>query len=170
MMDSSAFDIFSWKMLYGDPHTALVAPASIVLTRSVAEKFFGKQFGHLFLFFSCLSIFIACLGLFGLSVFMAQQRIKEIGIRKVLGSSQKSIVFLLSKDFVKLICIALLISVPICWWVMADWLQGFAYRIPIGPLVFLESGVIALGIALATMTWQSLRAAMANPIRSLRNE
>lgn len=129
-----------------------------------------RQFGNLFSLFSCLSIFIACMGLFGLSTFMAQQRIKEIGIRKVLGSSQTGIVMLLSKDFIKLIVIALLISVPLCWWVMHHWLQGFAYRIHIGPVVFLESGLIALAIALATMTWQSLRAAMANPVRSLRSE
>lgn len=129
-----------------------------------------RQFGNLFTLFSCLSIFIACMGLFGLSTFMAQQRIKEIGIRKVLGSSQTGIVMLLSKDFIKLIVIALLISVPLCWWVMHHWLQGFAYRIHIGPVVFLESGLIALAIALATMTWQSLRAAMANPVRSLRSE
>jgi putative ABC transport system permease protein len=129
-----------------------------------------QQFGQLFTFFSCLSIFIACLGLFGLSTFMAQQRVKEIGIRKVLGSSPTSIIMLLSKDFIKLVCIAILISVPVCWWVMNDWLKGFAYRIEIGPAVFLESGCIALAIALATMTWQSLRAAVANPVRSLRSE
>jgi putative ABC transport system permease protein len=129
-----------------------------------------QQFGQLFTFFSCLSIFIACLGLFGLSTFIAQQRIKEIGIRKVLGSSQTGIILLLSKDFVKLVSIAILIAVPLCWWVMSDWLRGFAYRIPIGPTVFLESGMIALSIALATVTGQALRAAMANPVRSLRNE
>jgi putative ABC transport system permease protein len=129
-----------------------------------------QQFGQLFTFFSCLSIFIACLGLFGLSTFMAQQRIKEIGIRKVLGSSQTAIIVLLSRDFVKLVCLAVIISVPLCWWIMNDWLRGFAYRIPIGATVFIESGLIALAIALATMTWQSLRAATANPVRSLRNE
>jgi putative ABC transport system permease protein len=129
-----------------------------------------QQFGQLFTFFSCLSICIACLGLFGLSTFIAQQRVKEIGIRKVLGSSPTSIIMLLSKDFIKLVCIAILISVPLCWWVMNDWLKGFAYRIQIGPAVFLESGCIALAIALATMTWQSLRAAIANPVRSLRSE
>ncbi len=129
-----------------------------------------QQFGQLFSFFSCLSIFIACLGLFGLSTFMAQERVKEIGIRKVLGSSQTGIVMLLSKDFIRLVSIAIVISVPLCWWVMNDWLQVFAYRIQIGPVVFLEAGGIALAIALATMTWQSLRAAIANPVRSLRNE
>ena len=141
------------------------------LDESFAEQYkTDLQFGQLFTFFSCLSILIACLGLFGLSSFMAQQRVKEIGIRKVLGSSQSGIVMLLSKEFIKLVGVAILISVPVCWWVMNDWLQGFAYRIRIGPLVFLESGLIALGIALATMTWQSLRAAMANPVRSLRSE
>jgi putative ABC transport system permease protein len=141
------------------------------LDQSFSDQYKADQdFGQLFTFFSCLSIFIACLGLFGLSTFMAQQRVKEIGIRKVLGSSQRSIVMLLSKDFIRLVRIAIIISVPLCWWVMNDWLQGFAYRIRIGPAVFLEAGGIALAIALATMTWQSLRAAIANPVRSLRNE
>ena len=141
------------------------------LDQSFGEQYQAdQQFGNLFTFFSCLSIFIACLGLFGLSSFMAQQRVKEIGIRKVLGSTPASIVMLLSKDFIKLVTIAILISVPLCWWVMNDWLRGFAYRIRISPIIFLESGLIALSIALATMTWQSLRAAMANPVRSLRNE
>ncbi|HXD76690.1 MAG TPA: ABC transporter permease [Puia sp.] len=129
-----------------------------------------EQFGNLFTFFSFLSIFIACLGLFGLSTFMAQQRVKEIGIRKVLGSSRSGIILLLSRDFVRLVVVAILIAVPLCWWVMSDWLQGFAYRVRIGPLVFLESGLISLAIALATMTWQSIRAATANPVRSLRSE
>lgn len=129
-----------------------------------------QHFGELFTLFSCLSIFIACLGLFGLSTFMAQQRVKEIGIRKVLGSSPARIVFLLCKDFVKLVAVAILISVPICWWVMNDWLQAFAYRVRIGPMIFLESGLIALAIAVATMTWQSVRASASNPVHSLRSE
>ena len=141
------------------------------LDQSFSEQYqTDQQFGQLFTFFSFLSILIACLGLFGLSTFMAQQRIKEIGIRKVLGASRPGIVALLSKEFVRLVIIAIAISVPLCWWVMHSWLQGFAYRIPIGPLVFMESGLIALAIALATMTWQSLRAATINPVRSLRNE
>ena len=141
------------------------------LDQSFNEQYAAdQQFGNLFTFFSCLSIFIACMGLFGLSTFMAQQRIKEVGIRKVLGSSSTEIVLLLSRDFIKLVFIAILISVPLCWWVMHDWLQGFAYRITIGPVIFLESGLIALAIALATMTWQSVRAASANPVRSLRSE
>jgi len=128
------------------------------------------NFGQLFTFFSCLAICIACLGLFGLSTFMAQQRVKEIGIRKVLGSSVSGIVMLLSKDFIKLIFVAIVIAIPLCWWAMNKWLQGFAYRITIGPVVFIEAGTIALAIALATMAWQSVKAAVGNPIESLRNE
>jgi putative ABC transport system permease protein len=141
------------------------------LDQSFNEQYLAdQQFGQLFTFFSCLSIFIACLGLFGLSTFIAQQRVKEIGIRKVLGSSLGRIIVLLSKDFIKLVSIAIVISVPLCWWVMENWLQGFAYRVHIGAAVFIESGLIALAIALATMTWQSLQAAMGNPIHSLRND
>ena len=117
-----------------------------------------------------LAIGIACLGLFGLSTFMAQQRVKEIGIRKVLGSSVMGIMMLLSKDFMKLISIAIAVAVPICWWAMNRWLEGFAYRISIGPVIFLEAGLIAMMIALLTISWQSLKAAMANPVQSLRNE
>lgn len=129
-----------------------------------------QHFGQLFTFFSCLAICIACLGLFGLSTFMAQQRVKEIGVRKVLGSSVSGIVLLLSKDFIKLILISIVIAIPLCWWAMTQWLHGFAYRITIGPVVFIEAGMIALGIALATMAWQSVKAGMSNPITSLRNE
>ena len=129
-----------------------------------------QHFGQLFTFFSCLAICIACLGLFGLSTFMAQQRTKEIGIRKVLGSSVSGIVMLLSKDFIKLILISIIIAIPLCWWAMNKWLQGFAYRITIGPVVFIEAGMIALGVALATIVWQSLKAATGNPVQSMRNE
>ncbi|HEY4154326.1 MAG TPA: FtsX-like permease family protein, partial [Puia sp.] len=110
------------------------------------------------------------LGLFGLSTFMAQQRVKEIGVRKVLGASVSGIVLLLSKDFIKLILMAVVIAVPLCWWAMNQWLQGFAYRITIGPVVFLEAGMVSLSIALATMAWRSVKAALNNPVNSLRNE
>ena len=129
-----------------------------------------RHFGQLFTLFAMLAIGIACLGLFGLSTFMAQQRVKEIGIRKVLGSSVMGIMMLLSKDFMKLIFIAIAVAVPICWWAMNRWLEGFAYRISIGPVIFLEAGLIAMMIALLTISWQSLKAAMANPVQSLRNE
>ncbi len=129
-----------------------------------------QHFGELFTFFSYLAICIACLGLFGLTTFMAQQRVKEIGVRKVLGSSISGIVLLLSKDFIKLILIAIVIATPLCLWAMNQWLQGFAYRITIGPLVFVEAGMISLTIALLTMAWQSVKAARSNPVNSLRNE
>jgi putative ABC transport system permease protein len=140
------------------------------LDDSFNEQYQADQhFAQLFTFFSCLAICIACLGLFGLSTFIAQQRVKEIGIRKVLGSSVSGIAVLLSKDFIKLILVAIVIAVPLCWWAMNKWLQGFAYRINIGPAIFIEAGTITLGIALVTMTWQSVTAALGNPIHSLRN-
>jgi len=129
-----------------------------------------RHFQQLFSLFSLLAIAIACLGLFGLSTFMAQQRVKEIGIRKVLGSSVAGIVLLLSKDFIKLVLLAAAVAVPLCWWAMNKWLLGFAYRITIGPLVFIEAGMIALGVAIITIGWQSVKAARANPVKSLRTE
>jgi putative ABC transport system permease protein len=152
-----------------------VAPQTIFEYRFLDESF-GAQyqadqnFGNLFTLFAILAIGIACLGLFGLSTFMAQQRVKEIGIRKVLGSSEAAIVMLLSKEFIKLVGLAAALAIPICWWAMGQWLQGFAYRITIGPVVFLEAAAISLGVAVLTIGWQSLKAAMANPIESLRNE
>jgi putative ABC transport system permease protein len=152
-----------------------VAPQRPFLYHFLDESFakqYGsdRNFGQLFTLFSVLAIAIACLGLLGLSTYMAQQRVKEIGIRKVLGSSVAGIVILLSKDFLKLILLAAAVAIPVCWWAMNQWLQGFAYRITIGPAVFLEAGAIALTIALATIAWQSVKAAMVNPVRSLRSE
>jgi putative ABC transport system permease protein len=152
-----------------------VAPQRPFMYHFLDESFSAQyeadqHFGQLFTFFSYLAIFIACLGLFGLSTFMAQQRVKEIGVRKVLGSSTSGIVVLLSKDFIKLILIAIVIATPLCLWSMNQWLQGFAYRITIGPLVFVEAGTISLAIALLTMAWQSVKAALSNPVSALRNE
>lgn len=129
-----------------------------------------QHFGQLFTFFSALAIIIACLGLLGLSTFMAQQRVKEIGVRKVLGSSVSGIVILLSKDFVKLVLIAIVIAVPLCTWAMNEWLKDFAYRISPGPLVFIEAGLLTVLVALITISWQSIKAAKVNPVQSLRNE
>lgn len=141
------------------------------LDESFNAQYVAEQhFGQLFTFFACLAICIACLGLLGLSTFMAQQRVKEIGIRKVLGSSVSGIVVLLSKDFIKLVLIAIVIAIPLCTWAMNKWLEDFAYRISIGPLVFIEAGTICVGVALFTIAWQSLKAALGNPIQSLRNE
>jgi putative ABC transport system permease protein len=116
------------------------------------------------------AIFISCLGLFGLAAFSAEQRTKEIGIRKVLGASEGSIVTLLSKDFLKLVAIAVLIGSPLGWYVMQQWLQGFAYRTTIGWTVFALTTGAALFIALLTISSQAIRAALANPVKSLRTE
>ncbi|MBC3788580.1 ABC transporter permease [Spirosoma utsteinense] len=120
--------------------------------------------------FAGLTIFVACLGLFGLATFMAEQRTKEIGVRKVLGASVASIVGLLSKDFLKLVAIALVIAVPVAWYGMNQWLQDFAYRIDIAWWVFLLAGMLAIGIALLTVSFQSIKAALMNPVNSLKTE
>ncbi|HTK19736.1 MAG TPA: ABC transporter permease [Mucilaginibacter sp.] len=127
-----------------------------------------QRFGSLFICFAIIAIVISCLGLLGLSAFNTVQRKKEIGIRKVLGASASSITAMLSKDFVKLIIIALLIASPISWWAMHGWLQGFAYRINIPVWIFFASGVSAIMIALFTVSFQSVKAAMANPINSIK--
>ena len=123
-----------------------------------------------FAFFSGFAIFIACLGLLGLSLFSTMQRTKEIGVRKVLGASVINIVALLSKDFIKLVIIAFVIASPVAWWVMHNWLQDFAYRINISWWIFLGAGMLAIIIALGTISFQAIRAAIANPVKSLRTE
>jgi putative ABC transport system permease protein len=120
--------------------------------------------------FAVLAIAIACMGLFGLSVYTARQRTKEIGIRKVLGASVATITVLLSKDFMKLVLIASLISFPLAWWAMNNWLQEFAYRIHIGVWIFAIAAAAAIIIALVTVSLQAIKAAIANPVKSLRTE
>jgi len=117
-----------------------------------------------------IAIFISCMGLFGLATFTAQQRVKEIGIRKVLGASVTNIVSMLSKDFLVLVIIALLIASPIAFYLMYNWLQDFAYRVNISLWMFLSSGLAAIIIAFATVSFQAIKAALANPVNSLRNE
>jgi putative ABC transport system permease protein len=124
----------------------------------------------LFTSFACIAIFIACLGLFGLSAFSISQRIKEIGIRKVLGADVNNIVSLLSKDFLKLVGVAAILAFPIAWYFMNNWLQDFAYRISMPWWVFLIAGIGAAFIALITISFQAIRAAIANPVKSLRTE
>jgi len=131
-----------------------------------SEKKLGKIFGY----FSGLAILIACMGILGLSIYSTQQRIKEIGIRKVLGATPVNIVKELSKEFLKPVSIAALIASPIAWYAMNKWLQGFAYRININAWVFLLAGVIALLIALLTVSFHAIKAAIANPVKSLRTE
>ena len=129
-----------------------------------------QRLGKIFSIFAGLSIFIACLGLFGLSAFMAERRTKEIGVRKVLGASVQNVVLLLSKDFLKLTIVATLIAFPIAWYFMNKWLQDFAYRITIEWWVFPLAGIVALLIALVTVSFQAIKAAFVNPVKSLRTE
>jgi len=129
-----------------------------------------QQTGQIFITFAVFAILIACLGLFGLVTYAAEQRNKEIGVRKVLGASVSGIVGLLSKDFTMLIGIAALIAFPAAWWAMYKWLETFAYRTEISWWIFLVAGAVALGIALLTVSIQTIRAALANPIKSLRSE
>lgn len=124
----------------------------------------------IFLAVAIMTIVIACLGLFGLATFAAEQRIKEIGIRKVLGASVPAVVTLLSMDFIKLVSIAALIALPVSWWAMNNWLKNFAFRIDIGWWVFAVAGLLALIIALITVSFQAIKAAIANPVKSLRTE
>ncbi len=129
-----------------------------------------QRFGKIVALFTAIAIIIACLGLYGLAAFSAERRVKEIGIRKVLGASVPNIVGLLSKDFLKLVIIGFLIAVPVAWYAMNQWLSDFAYRIEIGAGIFILAGLSAVCIALVTVSWQSVRAAVANPVDSLRSE
>lgn len=136
-----------------------------------ARKFEDEQLqGKLAGFFAALTVFISCLGLFGLAAYMAESRVKEIGIRKVLGASVAGITTLLSKDFVKLVIIAFIIASPIAWWGMHAWLQNYTYRVPVQWWVFGLTGLASVVIALATVSYQSIRAALANPAKSLKSE
>jgi putative ABC transport system permease protein len=152
-----------------------MAPAE-PFSYSFLDDEFNKQYsvdqrtGTISLIFSALAILIACLGLFGLVTYAAEQRIKEIGIRKVLGAAIPDIVGLLSRDFVKLIIISLCIASPVAWWMMNRWLQDFAYRIDISWWIFVVTGLLVLMIALITSIFQTIKAAMANPVKSLRSE
>ena len=121
-------------------------------------------------YFTLLALFIACLGLFGLAAYSAEQRTKEIGIRKVLGASIGNIVTLLSKDFIRLVILGFIIAIPIAWYSMNQWLADFAYRIEISPGIFALAGISALLIALLTVSWQSIKAALSNPVESLKSE
>jgi len=129
-----------------------------------------KKTGQIFSYFSFLAILIACMGILGLSLYSIQQRIKEIGIRKVLGANTTRIVTELSKDFLKPVFIAAIIAVPIAWYAMDKWLQDFAYRTEISWWIFLIAGVLSVLIAFLTVSVQAIKAAVANPVKSLRTE
>jgi putative ABC transport system permease protein len=145
-------------------------------TYSFADEEFQNMYkseqivGTLVNYFAVLAIFIACLGLFGLASFTAEQRTKEIGVRKVLGASVASVVTLLSKDFLKLIAIAILIASPVAWWFLNRWLQSFAYQIGLEWWMFALPGCLVISIALLTVSFQSIKAALVNPVKSLRSE
>ncbi len=128
------------------------------------------RLGKIMNLFSSIAIILACIGLFGLSTYSAQQRIKEIGVRKILGASVSNIVFVLSKDFIKLSILAIVIAFPVAWWVMNSWLQSYQYRINIEWRVFIITGLITILIALVTVSFQAIKAAIANPVKSLRTE
>ena len=125
--------------------------------------------GKIAFIFSLLAIVIACLGLFGLATFMAEQRTKEIGVRKVLGATVGNIVTMLSKDFLRLVFISSIFAFPLAWWFMHKWLQDFAFRINIGWWIFIFAAFIAVLIALITISFQAIKAAVANPVRALKN-
>jgi putative ABC transport system permease protein len=141
------------------------------LDESFNELYKEDQQASLLVFvFAIIAVIISSLGLFGLAAFTAEQRIKEIGIRKVLGASAINIITLLSNDFVKLVCISIVIATPIAFFAMSKWMQNFAYRINMAAWMFMAGGFLALIIALFTTSTHAIKAAMANPVRSLRNE
>jgi len=141
------------------------------LDQDIANLYRGEQrMGVLFNIFAVLAIFISCLGLYGLSAFMAEQRTKEIGVRKVLGASIFTIVYLLSRNFTKLILIAMVVAIPVSWYAINSWLEGFAYHINLNWSIFIIASLVALLIAWFTVGYESIKAAVANPVESLRTE
>ncbi len=129
-----------------------------------------EKTGQIFTGFAMIAVLIASLGLLGLVAFTTEQRTKEIGVRKVLGASVNQVLVLLSKEFLILVSLAFIISVPLTWWVMHNWLNNFAYRIQISWWIFAVGGMLAVLITLITISFQSIRAAVANPVNSLRSE
>ncbi|RYZ20770.1 MAG: FtsX-like permease family protein, partial [Sphingobacteriales bacterium] len=129
-----------------------------------------QRTGYIFTGFSVLAVIVACLGLFALAAYMAEQRSKELSIRKVLGASAAGLFGILTGNFMKLIGISLLIAIPLAWWLMQRWLEDFVYRINITWDVFVWAGISIILIALATICYQAIKAAVANPVRSLRSE
>jgi putative ABC transport system permease protein len=166
LKESLAFVESQWEALFpGSPFESFFLDADFDQQYRADE-----QVGSIFGIFTSLGLFIACLGLLGLASFMAQSRIKEIGIRKILGASVAGIVFMLSKQFTKWVLLANIIAWPVAYFAMQSWLQGFAYRVNIGILTFVLSALVALLIALLTVSYQAIRAAVANPVDALRYE
>lgn len=156
----------SFQSIYGD------MPFSYGFVNDDLSKLYlaEQRMSRLFNIFSALSVIICSLGLFGLATFATQKRTKEIGVRKVLGAGETGLVFMLAKDFIRLVIISLVIAFPVSWWLMHEWLMGFAYRSGISWWLFAASGFFAISIAIATVSYQTIRAALANPVKSLRTE
>jgi ABC-type antimicrobial peptide transport system permease subunit len=167
-----------------NPENALAKIAAVMIKDNPAYpfeyKFVDDQFNQMFLsemlisklsrVFAALAILISCMGLFGLAAYTAERRTKEIGVRKVLGASVSGIAALLSKDFLKLVMVSCIVAFPIAWLMMNDWLQNYQYRVTISWWIFLVAAVIAILIALLTVSFQAIKAAIANPVKSLRTE
>ena len=149
---------------------------SVPFKYSFADEEYAKKFaaeekiGKLTRFFSCLAIFISCLGLFGMAMFMAEQRTKEIGVRKILGATVFDLWRLLSKEFTVLVIISLFIAAPLAYYFMRNWLQNYQYRVELSWWIFAAAGMGALVITLLTVSFQSIKTALMNPVKSLRNE
>jgi putative ABC transport system permease protein len=152
-------------------HVPFVPFEYVFLNDEVQNQYQAElTLGRIINLFALMAVIVSCLGLFGLSAFTAEQRRKEIGVRKVLGAKIFQITTLLSKDFLILVCVAMLIASPVAWWAMNKWLQGFAYRIHVSWWMFAAAGLISVFIAMVTVSFQALKAAVANPVRSLRSE
>lgn len=182
---SDWFNVIHFKLNPANTTAANLAKAETIFKKynpnyPFEYKFIDEEYGTKFAneqrvakltsLFAMLTILISCLGLFGLATYMAANRVKEIGVRKVLGASTGSLAGLLSKDFIKLVMIAFVIACPIAWWAMNSWLSSYPYRTPVEWWLFLLTGAIALAIALLTVSVQAIKAAMANPVKSLRSE
>jgi putative ABC transport system permease protein len=156
----------TWKELI--PNTPF---ETALLSDSVAKQYEeDSRTSTILSIATTLAILISCLGLYGLSIYVAERRVKEIGIRKVMGASVTGIVALLTREFVKLVIIAFVIAVPLGYYAMNKWLTGFAYKIELDILVFVLAGIISLLIAWLTISFESVKAAVSNPVKSLRNE
>ena len=141
------------------------------LDETIREFYDGEQkMSAMLTVFTSMAIFIGCLGLFGLATFMANQKTKEIGVRKALGASVENIVFLFSKEYLKLMVIGFLVAAPTVWFIMSKWLENFEYKVSIGPLVYILGFSLTLVIAILTVGYRSFKAAIVNPIQSLRYE
>jgi ABC-type antimicrobial peptide transport system permease subunit len=164
----------TWKDVYQTINIKM-KPGSETSVLSYVEKLWNfykqeSQLSQLYKIFAAIAIFISCLGLYGLVSFMAVQRTKEVGIRKVLGASAQNIVYLLSKEFTLLIVIAFVLSAPIAYYIMYKWLQNYTYRIPLGASIFIIAIISSVIIAWVTVGHRAIKAALANPVKSLRTE